>query len=126
MPNASDYVELNRQFIEISHLDVAQVDIEAQFAWWHLSLPTWSDIIKKYRVVLLSSAGTGKTWEIAQQCRKLRGEGKAAFFIRLEYLASGFSDTVFDCDGDLESFYDAVSNDEETWIFLDSIDEARL
>ncbi|SEK03824.1 hypothetical protein MAA5396_04319 [Marinovum algicola] len=126
MPNASNYVELSRQFVEISLLDVAQADIEAQIAWGHLSLPTWPDIIKQHRVVLLSSAGTGKTWEIAQQCRKLRGEGKPAFFIRLEYLASGFSDIVFEGDGDLASFNDAVSKDEEIWIFLDSIDEARL
>lgn len=106
--------------------DTAQADFEAQIAWGSLSLPTWPDIIKQYRVVLLSSAGTGKTWEIAHQCRKLHEVGKPAFFIRLEYLASGFSDVVFEGDGDMASFKNAASNNDEMWIFLDSIDEARL
>lgn len=126
MQNSQNYVELNRQFVELSTRDVSQPDIETQIAWGHLSLPTWCDIIKQHRVVLLSSAGTGKTWEIAHQCRKLREQGKSAFFVRLEYLASGFSDMVFEGDGDIASFKEALSNDDEMWIFLDSIDEARL
>lgn len=126
MRKFGSYVELDRQFIELSLHDVERSDIEAQIAWGHLSLPTWSDIIKKHRVVLLSSAGTGKTWEIAHQCRKLQENGKPAFFIRLEYLASGFTDVVFEGEGDITSFINAASRNDEMWVFLDSIDEARL
>ena len=126
MYRANRHIELGRQFVQLSTEDVAQADIEARIAWGGLSCPTWPDILRQYRVVLLSSAGTGKTWEITHQCRKLRKDGKPAFFIRLEYLASGFSDVVFEGDGDKASFEQALWENGETWVFLDSIDEARL
>ena len=69
MPNPDDYIELNRQFVEISAGDIENSDIEAQIAWGQLELPTWPEILGEYRVVILSSAGTGKTWEIDHQCR---------------------------------------------------------
>lgn len=126
MPNPDDYIELNRQFVEISAGDIENSDIEAQIAWGQLELPTWPEILGEYRVVILSSAGTGKTWEIDHQCRRLRAEGKEAFFVRLEYLATGFNDVIFEAVGDVSSFQTAVASGQEIWLFLDSIDEARL
>ncbi|MCY4260061.1 MAG: hypothetical protein OXC91_07335 [Rhodobacteraceae bacterium] len=125
MNDSIDYIELNRQFVELGTDNVAQEGIDPQIAWNNPPLPAWSDILDQHRVVLLSSAGTGKTWEIRHQCNRLRKDSKAAFFLRLEYLAEGLTDIVFE-DGDMESFLDALSNDDEMWIFLDSIDEARL
>ena len=125
MINLDEHIELGRQFTELSKNDVEQADIEARAKWGQIKLPTWSDLLAEHRVVLLSSAGTGKSWEIAKQCQDLRNIGKAAFFIRLEDLADGYDDTVFE-QGDESSLAAAVSKGDEIWLFLDSIDEARL
>ncbi|MEM6254847.1 MAG: hypothetical protein AAF821_18175 [Cyanobacteria bacterium P01_D01_bin.156] len=127
MINAKDYIKLNRKFVEISEIDVEQTDVERRIAWGQLSPPGWSNILAEHRVVILSSAGSGKTREIYEQCRRLKEDGKYAFFIRLEYLASEWDDIIFEEDfGDIGSLSEAVTNREEIWIFLDSIDEARL
>jgi hypothetical protein len=125
MFNLDENIELERQFIELSTKDVEQTDIDAMIRWGQLTLPTWPDLLQHYRVVLLSSAGTGKSWEITQQCRKLRENGKSAYYIRLEDLAEGFDSNVFE-QGEAWALQSAIARTEEIWIFLDSIDEARL
>ncbi len=125
MINLDKHIELGRQFTELSKNDVEQADIEAMMAWGHIDLPTWPDLLAEHRVVLLSSAGTGKSWEVANQCRSLRNDGKSAFFIRLEDLSAGYDETVFE-QGDTNSLQSAILRDDEIWLFLDSIDEARL
>ena len=126
MTRPGGFIELNRQFVPIDAFDVAQADFESQTFGIYRPLLTWSELLKQHRVVLLSSAGTGKTCEIERQCRKLQEAGKVAYFIRLEYLASGFEDKVFESEGDVATFKQDMSSGEEVWIFLDSIDEARL
>jgi hypothetical protein len=54
----------------------------------------------------------------------LRDEGKPAFFIRLENIPAGF-EYAFEV-GTYEAFEEWVSSNEEGWLFLDSVDEARL
>ena len=55
----------------------------------------WPDLLKQHRVVILSAAGSGKTVEIQNICRVLRGDDKPAFFLRLEHLASDW-ETAFE------------------------------
>lgn len=126
MPNPNDFVELNRQFIEIGKEDIESSDIEARASWGLVATQSWPDVLAQYRVVLLSSAGAGKTWEIYSQCRKLCADGKRAYLIRLEALASEWDNVIFEDFGDIDSFDQAVAAREEMWLFLDSIDEARL
>lgn len=125
MVNLDNNIELGRQFIELSVKDVEQTDIDAMIAWGSVTLPTWPDLLQQHRVVLLSSAGTGKSWEVAHQSRTLREGGKSAFYLRLEDLVEGFDDTVFE-QGDAHALQSAITRGEEVWLFLDSIDEARL
>ena len=124
MPNPDDYIELNRQFIEINAKDVETSEIEARIGWGLTSAIGWPDLLTEHRVVILSSAGTGKTSEILHQCQKLRLDGKPTFFLRLEDLAVEW-EVAFEV-GDAESLNQAVKVGDEIWIFLDSIDEARL
>ena len=119
-----NYIELNRQFVEVNKNDLEQSEIEARIKWGLTSASTWTDLLREYRVVILSSARTGKTWEIFSQCKKLDQDGKPAFLLRLEYLADDWED-AFEV-GDAESLKKAVIAGDEIWIFLDSIDEARL
>ncbi len=123
--NLEEYIELDRQFIELSDRDIDLVDIETKIASGYYKLPKWPDLLQSYRVVLLSSAGTGKSWEVCFQCLKLIEQGYNAFYIRLEDLAEGFSDTVFE-QGNIHTLQNAMKCRKEIWLFLDSIDEARL
>lgn len=85
---------------------------------------TWTDLLKNYRTVILSEAGSGKTEEVRQTAQRLRAEGKAAFFLRLEHVARDFDD-AFEV-GSVTEFEAWLKSENETWLFLDSVDEARL
>ena len=119
MQTRCNYIELNRQFVEID-----EIDVEARVEWGLTSASSWPNLLNEHRVVILSSAGTGKTWEILHQCEKLCRDGKPTFFLRLEDLATKWK--VAFVVGDAKSLKKAVRAGEEIWIFLDSIDEARL
>lgn len=118
------FVELNRTFHELSDYARESDDVDLGQAF-HIGEPlSWSDLIKEYRTILLSEAGSGKTAEIRNVARKLREEGKPAFFIRLENIPSDFDDS-FEV-GSFDQFQDWLSSTEDGWLFLDSVDEARL
>ncbi len=86
----------------------------------------WDVLLKSPRVLIVSEAGTGKTFECRQQQKTLWAEGKAAFYVELSALAS-------------TSLPDLLSGEESkrfrAWLdsqadvatfFLDSIDELKL
>lgn len=117
-----DHIELDRTFrvLPSFETDTPADDLAPGLG---ISL-TWTDLLAERRVVLLSEAGSGKTEEIRHTARRLRAENRSAFFLRLEFLADGF-DTAFE-EGSAEEFETWVNSSEEGWLFLDSIDEARL
>lgn len=84
----------------------------------------WPDLLGHNRVVLLSEAGSGKTAEIRNVTRQLRGEGKNAFFLRIENVMSELED-AFE-EGTFDEFESWLTSDTEGWLLLDSVDEARL
>lgn len=84
----------------------------------------WSDILQLYRVVVLSEAGAGKTEEIRHAAQRLREDGKAAYFLRLEHISTSF-EAAFE-EGTFDEFETWLESSQEGWLLLDSIDEARL
>lgn len=124
MQTPCDYIELDRQFVELNKNDIEKSEIEARFNWGLTSANNWSDLLSEHRVVILSSARTGKTWEVTNQCNKLDQDGKPAYLLRLEDLVDEW-EVAFEI-GDANRFKKAVKTGHEIWIFLDSIDEARL
>ena len=115
-----DYVDLDRTFrkldIDSTLDDSARLDLASA-----IEKPLgWDKIFASFRVVLLSEAGSGKTVEIRQACRKLREEGKPAFFMRLENLGGGLEDSFE--EGSLEVFTAWRESEDEGWLFLDSVD----
>lgn len=83
-------------------------------------------LLDRPRVVLLAEGGSGKTWELRESARRLRSEGKAAFFLRLEHVAHDF-DSAFEVDaGSIDDFNAWLDSSETGWLLLDSIDESRL
>jgi hypothetical protein len=116
------HIELHRTFRELLR-DEDQGDDARALSLGNatLTLPT---LLNERRVVILSEAGSGKTAEIREAARRLRAEGKAAFFLRLEHVVVDF-DMAFE-EGTLEEFQAWLAASEEGWVLLDSIDESRL
>jgi len=117
------YIELDRTFHELSLKSQVSDEFDYHNLRFGKSL-SWQDILAGYRTVILSEAGSGKTEEIRHAAQTLRKERKPAFFLRLEHVADDF-DIAFE-EGNLAEFERWLSSDEDGWLFLDSVDEARL
>ncbi len=85
----------------------------------------WSDLLDMTRVVILAEAGTDKTHELRETARRMRREGKAAFFCRIEELAANGLENAL-LEGNVEEFRNWLAGHHTAWFFLDSVDEARL
>jgi hypothetical protein len=118
-----DFIELHRTFHELSEHGSENEELELVRSFGSKSLQ-WSDLLKEYRLVILSEAGSGKTAEIRNIAQTLRTQGLPAFFLRLEHIAQNF-EIAFEV-GTFESFEEWQNSRDEGWLFLDSVDEARL
>lgn len=119
-----DFIELNRTFHELSLYGIQsdELDFSRKFGIGeHLD---WPKLLNEYRVIILSEAGSGKTVEIRNTASKLRYQGKPAFFLRLEHIPGDF-ENAFEV-GTYEGFQAWLASVQEGWLFLDSVDEARL
>ena len=120
---SEEYIELGRTFHELSLKEGEGDEFDIRTLRFGKGL-RWADLLDNYRTVILSEAGAGKTEEIRHAAQLLRKEGKSAFFLRLEHIADDF-EIAFE-EGNLTDFDHWLGSDEEGWIFLDSVDEARL
>ncbi|MGN6691872.1 MAG: hypothetical protein ACTHJU_13105 [Sphingopyxis sp.] len=118
-----EYIELGRTFHELSLKGGDSDEFDYRNLRFGKGL-SWPDLIAGYRIIILSEAGAGKTEEIRHSTQTLRNEGKPAFFLRLEHVADDF-EIAFE-EGNLAEFERWLASDEEGWLFLDSVDEARL
>lgn len=124
MPGDFKHVPLGRTFRELSSYASESDESDLAKAFYVSNGIRWSDLLQGYRVVILSEAGSGKTEEFRTIAKQLRSEGNAAFFLRLENIPDHFS-TAFDI-GTKDEFDQWLGSGAEGWLFLDSVDEARL
>ena len=117
-----DHVELDRTFrvLPAAETDAPADELTPGFG----AQLSWRDLLSERRVVLLSEAGSGKTEEIRHTARRLLAEGRAAFFMRLEFVAEDF-ERAFE-EGSFAAFEAWLASADDGWLFLDSVDEARL
>lgn len=115
------HIELNRTFRELLAKEPAN---DTQALYPGSATMTLPALLDELRVVILSEGGSGKTQEIHEAARRLRAEGKAAFFMRLEHVSHDF-DSAF-VEGDLAEFEKWLASSEPCWLMLDSVDESRL
>lgn len=118
------FIDLDRTFSKIPlDADVSDdVDLSGRHSR-HGELH-WADLLNHQRVILLSEAGSGKTAEIRNVTRQLRSEGKSAFFLRIENVSPELEDAIE--EGTFDEFESWLDSGSEGWLFLDSVDEARL
>ncbi|ARS48135.1 hypothetical protein PSMEN_06935 [Ectopseudomonas mendocina] len=119
-----EYIPLDRTFHELALEPGANDDVDLTRRLGHGESLRWPNLLSEYRVILLSEAGSGKTEEIRNTARKLRQDGKSAFFVRIEHVSQDF-EYAFE-EGNFEEFSAWVASGEEGWLLLDSVDEARL
>lgn len=81
-----EYVELNRDFATLQKNEEATTDMGRVWGRRYGGWLTWEGLLKYRRVVLLAEASSGKSEEFRAQIEKLKKEGKAAFFVRIEEL----------------------------------------
>lgn len=120
----SEFIELHRTFHELSKHYSDNDDADIRPAFGIDKSFCWEDLIKEYRLIILSEAGSGKTSEFFNIACLLREQGKAAFFLRLENIPTDFED-AFEV-GTYDAFLAWLSSGAEGWLLLDSVDEARL
>jgi hypothetical protein len=87
---------------------------------------SWDELLKSPRILIVSEAGAGKTFECESKAEELFARGEPAFFLSLESVASaGVVATLF---GDEHTrFTDwSASSSQVACFFLDSIDELQL
>jgi hypothetical protein len=119
------HIELDRAFWPLGDGDEYDPDMLRAKATFGVDRLHWSDLLEMTRVVILAEAGTGKTHELRETARRLRREGKAAFFCRIEELAADGLENAL-VEGDAEEFRTWLIGSNTAWFFLDSVDEARL
>lgn len=120
----SKYIELNRNFSDVSKDKDDSQNIEHHIKFNAETSKSWDWLFIEYRCIVLAEAGAGKTIEFRQKATLLESSGDYAFFIRIENIDRYFYES-FEV-GDEKAFDSWLDSDEEAWFFLDSVDEALL
>src|SRR6185369_2635667 len=86
----------------------------------------WDELLRSKRILVISEAGAGKTYECRSQRQHLWDAGEPAFVLELATLAT--SDLRSMLDDDEEKRLDAwvASQSDIATFFLDSVDELKL
>lgn len=118
------HIPLDRQFAEWRDGDSTDPNILAMLGHSRRLL-SWAQVLERRRVVVLAEAGSGKTDELKEQARLLREQGKPAFHTTVEELArSGLPQALRPAER--AGFGTWLASQDDGWLFLDSIDEAKL
>ena len=123
----SDPPSIRRSFRDLSDAEVADIEKASALArvGWTGSFG-WDELLRSQRVLIVSEAGTGKTYECRTQQEKLWKAGEPAFFLDLATLAGSSVRDMLDAEE--EERFDAWrrSQSDIATFFLDSIDELQL
>ncbi len=118
-------IPLDRIFVPwIDDQDPAAMELYARLGGSRYGLD-WPKLLEKKRVVLLAEAGSGKSAEFEEQARLLTEAGKSAFYATVQDVGSeGLRGALSDAH---RSRFDAwKESDQPAWLFIDSVDEAKL
>jgi hypothetical protein len=127
MATESDITEIERVFQDIPDDRISEADQTAFLMdlGWHKG-SNWEDLLKSKRVLIISEAGAGKTYECRTMQQELWAAGEPAFYVELADLArSNLRDLLSHNEGVRFDAWHAAQSDVATF-FLDSIDELKL
>ncbi|OLP45738.1 NACHT domain-containing protein [Rhizobium oryziradicis] len=127
-PTPDSQAVFDRTFYRLTNEELADLGTaisSVRRAYWRKELK-WDDLLSSKRVLLVSEAGCGKTYECRTQQQKLWHDGEAAFFLDLSVLATTPIEEILSGEEfkRLENWKHAQS--DVATFFLDSIDELKL
>jgi hypothetical protein len=118
---------LRRTFRDLSEKEVADVEtasVLVQMGW--SGAFSWEELLTSQRILIVSEAGAGKTFECRSRRELLWKAGEPAFYLDLATLARGSVREMLSTEE--EERFDAWlrAQSEIATFFLDSIDELKL
>jgi hypothetical protein len=118
---------IQRLFRDLSDAEVADIEKASQLArvGWTGSFG-WEELLRSQRILIVSEAGAGKTYECRTQQERLWNAGEAAFFLDLATLATGSVRDMLSVEEEWRFDEWRRSQSEVATFFLDSIDELNL
>lgn len=118
---------IQRTFQNISDEDANRFDQSERLfeMGWYGSF-TWDELLKSKRVLLISEAGTGKTYECKAEQERLWKLGEPAFYFELAELAKNNISDLLSLEEETRFNSWVKSQSDIATIFLDSIDELKL
>ncbi len=118
---------LERSFAEIPAEDTTDAIVARPIRRRCSSSPLgWPDLLKSDRVLIISQAGSGKTYECETQQRRLWAEGEPAFMLELADLAAHNLEDQLSPEEEQRLQQWRLSQADVATFFLDSIDELKL
>ena len=125
MPSCAPSIE--RLFRDLSDAEVADIQKASARAivGWAGSFG-WNELLRSRRVLIVSEAGAGKTYECRAQQAKLWKAGEPAFLLDLATLAGSSVREMLVADEEARLDAWLRSQSEVATFFLDSIDELKL
>lgn len=120
---SSKPLNLNRTFSELIFKEKGE-EGELDLSFNKSDNLDWDSLLEGNRIVILAEAGAGKTTEIRLAAERERDKREHSFFLRIEYLGSAF-ESAFEV-GSYDQFNTWLDSEEHGFLFLDSVDEARL
>ena len=117
-----NYIPIERRFSLIGE-DATSADI---YEFFEGGL-NWKKLLQESCIVILASAGMGKTTECKEQVKALREQGQYAWFVNVEDVADQELNKCLRSHEEEEfNEWCQSSASEIGYFFLDSVDEARL
>ena len=119
--------DIHRTFFDLpadESSDIDQAEFLANFS--NEGRLTWEQLLESDRVLIVSEAGVGKSYECQLKQRQLWDEGESAFFVELAVLATDPLESQFSIEEKrrFDSWLSAQT--ERATFFLDSVDELKL
>lgn len=127
MTNEHGLEHIERSFQDIPDDKITEAEQTAFLLdlGWHKG-SNWDDLLKSKRILIISEAGAGKTYECRVQRQALWAAGEPAFYVELANLArSNLRDLL---SHEEETRFDAwhTTQSDIATFFLDSVDELKL
>jgi hypothetical protein len=119
--------EIARTFRDLSDKEIAEAESASLLAAWGRSHGFgWDGLLASRRILIVSEAGVGKTYECQRCQQRLWANGEPAFFIELATLADNDLFNLLSVE-ELERFNEWLRAQSDTaTFFLDSIDELKI
>jgi phage-related protein len=125
--NALPPSSIQRSFRDLSAAEVADIEKASVLAraGWGGSFG-WDEVLRSDRILIVSEAGAGKTYECQAQRDRLWKSGEPAFFLDLATLAGSSVREMFSQEEEERFEAWLRSQSDVATFFLDSIDELKL